>query len=89
MTVAAAIIMVPKVENGVVTWRVPLGKGAVPHVALDDCEYYARWLFDHPERSDGMNLEVAIAHIPYADLAAAFQTVTGKPAQYIDEPMDV
>lgn len=89
MTVAAAIIMVPKVENGVVTWRVPLGKGAVPHVALDDCEYYARWFFDHLERSDGMDFEVAIVHILYADLAAAFQKVTGKLAQYIDEPVDV
>jgi hypothetical protein len=39
-----------------VTWRVPLGDGAVPHVALEDCGYYARWLFDNPERANGMNL---------------------------------
>ncbi|TQN63927.1 NmrA-like family domain-containing protein 1 [Colletotrichum shisoi] len=77
------------VENGVVTWRVPLGDGAVPHVALGDSEHYVRWLFDHPDRSDGMDLEVAIDHIHYADLASAFQKVTGKPAQYIDTPADV
>ncbi|KAK3900310.1 hypothetical protein C8A05DRAFT_17366 [Staphylotrichum tortipilum] len=87
MTVSSKTIMTPRVLDGVVTWMVPLGDGAVPHVSLDDCEHYVRWLFDHPERSDGMNLEVAIDHIPYADLAAAFQKVTGKPAQYIDTPM--
>ncbi len=87
MAVSSKTIMTPRVQDGVVTWMVPLGDGAVPHVSLDDCEHYVRWLFDHPERSDGMNLEVAIDHIPYADLAAAFQKVTGKPAQYIDTPM--
>ncbi|KAJ0164878.1 hypothetical protein CTA2_12991 [Colletotrichum tanaceti] len=89
MTVSSRAVMTPRVEDGVVTWRVPLGDGAVPHVALDDCEHYVRWLFDHPDRSDGMNLEVAIDHIPYAALASAFQKVTGQPAQYIDVPADV
>ncbi|KXH55212.1 NmrA-like family protein [Colletotrichum salicis] len=81
MTISSKTIMTPRVENGIVTWRVPLGAGAVPHVALDDCEHYARWLFDHPERSDGMDLEVAIDHVDYADLAKAFERAMGKPAQ--------
>lgn len=89
MTVSSKTLMTPQVENGVVTWRVPLGDGAVPHVALDDCEHYARWLFDHPDRANGMDLEVAIEHVHYADMAAAFEKVTGKPAQYIDIPLDV
>jgi hypothetical protein len=76
--------MTPTVEDGVVTWRVPLGEGAVPHVSLEDCGYYVRWLFDHPERAIGMDLEVAIDHIAYADLAVAFENVTGHPARYID-----
>ena len=70
------------------TWRVPLGEGAVPHVALEDCGFYVRWLFDHPERANGMDLEVAIEHITYADMAAAFEKVTGHPAQYIDTDLD-
>jgi len=47
----------PFVEDGVVgsSWR-----RAVPHVALEDCGYYACWLFDNSERANGMNLEVAI-----------------------------
>lgn len=80
--------MTPSVENGVVTWRVPLGEGAVVHVALEDCGYYVRWLFDNPERANGMDLEVALEHVNYADLAAAFEEVTGRPAQYIDTSLE-
>ncbi|UGV28455.1 NmrA family protein [Rhodopseudomonas boonkerdii] len=76
--------MTPRMEDGVLTWRVPLGDGAVVHVALEDCAYYVRWLFDNPERSNGMDLEVAIEHVRYADLAAAFERVTGCPARYVD-----
>ncbi|MCG2626275.1 NmrA family NAD(P)-binding protein [Bradyrhizobium sp. WYCCWR 13023] len=76
--------MTPTVEDGIVTWRVPLGDGAVVHASSEDCGYYVRWLFDHPERTNGMNLEVAIEHVAYAGLAAAFTKVTGKPARYID-----
>jgi len=88
MVISPGTPMTPTVEDGIVTWRVPLGEGAVPHVALEDCGYYVRWLFDHPERANGMNLEVAIEHIAYANLAAAFEKVTGHPAQYIDTNLD-
>lgn len=80
--------MTPAIEDGVLTWRTPLGEGAVAHVALEDCAYYVRWLFDNPERANGMNLEVAIEPVRYADLAAAFTQVTGHPAQYIDTALD-
>ena len=88
MTISAVTPMTPSVEDGVVTWRVPLGDGAVPHVALEDCGYYARWLFDNSERANGMNLEVAIEPVDYHKLAAAFETVTGHPAQYIDTELN-
>jgi hypothetical protein len=88
MAISPGTPMTPNVEDGVLTWRVPLGEGAVPHVSLEDCGYYVRWLFDHPERASGMDLEVAVDHIAYEDLAAAFQKVTGHPAQYIDTDLD-
>lgn len=88
MSISMATIFTPTVEDGVVTWRVPLGQGAVVHVALDDCEHYARWLFDNTKRSNGLDLEVAIDHIPYAELAAAFEKVSGHPARYIDTDLD-
>lgn len=80
--------MTPSIEYGVVTWRVPLGDGAVVHVALEDCGTYVRWLFDHPDRADGMNLAVAIEPVRYDALAAAFTRVTGHPARYIDIDID-
>ncbi|KAF7917873.1 uncharacterized protein EAE97_012011 [Botrytis byssoidea] len=88
MAISENTVMVPTVENGVVTWRVPLGDGAIPHVALEDCGPYVRWLFDHPERSNGMDLLVAIADISYSEMATAFEKVTGHPAQYIDTDFD-
>lgn len=88
MAISSHTIMTPTVENGTVTWRVPLADGAVMHVALDDCEYYVRWLFDHPEQANGLDLEVGIAHIPYSELAEAFEKVTGHPAKYVDTDME-
>jgi hypothetical protein len=88
MAFSAQTPMTPRMEDGVLTWRVPLGMGAVVHVALEDCAYYVRWLFDNPERANGMDLEVAIDHIRYADLAAAFTRVTGHPARYVDTDLD-
>ncbi len=84
MAISAMTPMSPAVEDGVLTWRVPLGLGAVPHVALEDCGHYVRWLFDHPNLANGMDLEVAIEPVRYADLAAAFERVTGHPARYVD-----
>ncbi|OLN86605.1 NmrA-like family domain-containing protein 1-like protein 6 [Colletotrichum chlorophyti] len=89
MTISQKTIMTPRVEEGVVTWAAPLGKGAVAHVSLDDCEYYVRWLFDHADESDGMDLEVAIDHIHYDDLAAAFEKATGNPARFINVTYDM
>ncbi|MDT5093235.1 MAG: hypothetical protein QOH60_2598 [Mycobacterium sp.] len=88
MVISPGTPMTPNVETGVVTWRVPLGDGAVPHVSLEDCGYYVRWLFDHPERANGMDLEVAVDHIAYTDLATAFEKVTGHPALYVDTDLD-
>jgi hypothetical protein len=88
MAFSAQTPMTPRIEEGVLTWRVPLGQGAVVHVALEDCAYYARWLFDHPDHANGMDLEVAIEPVRYADLAAAFTRVTGHAARYIDTDLD-
>ena len=88
MTLGRQTPMAPELIDGVVTWRVPLGDGAVPHVDLDDCGHYVKWLFDHPERANGLDLKVSIAHIGYAELASAFTAVTGKPARYIDLTLD-
>jgi hypothetical protein len=88
MTISSLTLMTPTIEDGIVTWRVPLGDGAVNHVSLDDCGPYARWLFDNQERANGIDLEVAIAPITYNELAAAFEKVTGHKAQYLDTSLE-
>ncbi|KPI37305.1 uncharacterized protein AB675_1431 [Cyphellophora attinorum] len=90
MSISSNTMFTPSIENGTATWRVPLGEhgGGVVHVALDDCEYYVRWMFDNPDRIAGQDLEVAIDHISYHDLAKAFTKVTGHPAQYIDTTLE-
>jgi hypothetical protein len=42
ITISSTTITSPTVEDGIVTWRVPLGDGAVGLVALEDCGYYVR-----------------------------------------------
>jgi uncharacterized protein YbjT (DUF2867 family) len=90
MAIAIGTPMTPVIEkdeqeNDAVTWKVPLNDdGAVAHVALEDCGPYVRWLFDHPDRANGLDLEVAIEHVHYADLAKAFTKVTGRPARFVD-----
>ncbi|EEU34777.1 uncharacterized protein NECHADRAFT_44738, partial [Fusarium vanettenii 77-13-4] len=86
MAISSAGPAVPKVEVDEVTGEdVPLTHdGAVVHVALDDCGYYVRWLFENPQEADGRDLEVAIEHVHYDDLAKAFERVTGRKARFID-----
>jgi hypothetical protein len=88
MTIANGTPMAPTVEDGIVTWRAPLGPGAVPHVSLEDCGYYVRWLFDNIDKANGLDLEVSIEHVYYEDLARAFEAVTGHPARFIDVDLD-
>jgi len=71
--------MTPTVEDGVVTWRVPLGEGAVPHCHLRIADTTFVGSSTIPS-APAHELEVAIDHIAYADLAAAFRRSTGIPS---------
>lgn len=90
MAISSSGPMVPRVEKDeqgqdVLTWRVPLtDDGGIPHIALDDCGYYVKWLMENPAEADGLDLEVSIEHVHYADLAKAFEQVTGHKARFID-----
>lgn len=68
-------------------FSVPLGDGAVAFIYLEDLGLYARWIFDHPEESRGLDLEIATEHVDFGDLAKTFTEVTGKPARY--EPISL
>jgi NmrA-like family len=93
MAIASTTVMTPLMEtddhgNNVITWRVPLGDGAVPHVALSDCGMYVKWLVENQDRANGMDLETAICHVGYKELASAFTKVTGHKARYIDVSLE-
>ncbi|KAL5095115.1 hypothetical protein Trisim1_003724 [Trichoderma cf. simile WF8] len=93
MMLSPGTVITPNIETdeageAVVTWRAPLGDGACPHVALDDCGHYVLWLFDNYNEADGMNLETSISHIRYEEFATAFNKVTGKKARFVDVDLD-
>lgn len=65
-----------------------LGKGQPPMVHLDDIGRYASWIFEHPERSTGLNLQVATENIGWEYLAKTYSSVTGRKAVYKDISLD-
>jgi hypothetical protein len=75
-------------DPDVLVFSAPLGPGRPPLIHLADLGRYARWLFDHPERSNGMTLSVATENVGWAYLAETFTRVTGKKAVYKDITLD-
>jgi hypothetical protein len=68
-------------ENGTYVFRMPLDDGAIPFVHLDDLGPYVHWIFSHIDQSAGLNVKVAIEHVPLDLIASTFTKVTGKPAR--------
>jgi hypothetical protein len=75
-------------DPDVMVFAAPLGKGQPPLIHLADLARYARWLFDNPERSNGVNLMVATENVGWEYLAKTFTEVTGKKAVYKDITLD-
>lgn len=48
-----------KAVPSVMVFAAPLGDGAMPLIVLGDLGVCARWLFDHPERSNDMTLKAS------------------------------
>ncbi|KAI0975050.1 hypothetical protein F4678DRAFT_360176 [Xylaria arbuscula] len=84
MTLGKHTPFAPVVENETAVWRIPLADGAVPFTALEDCGFYVKYLFDHPQETDGWNLAVALDHVTFTDYTRAFTAITGKPAKWED-----
>lgn len=68
--------------DGSFVFYAPLGDAEVPLIHLHDYGLYARWLFDNPARSNGMDLHVGTEDISYTNLAKVFTEVTGIPSIY-------
>ncbi|OQU97005.1 hypothetical protein CLAIMM_03010 [Cladophialophora immunda] len=74
--------------DGTYVFQMPLGDGAIPFVHLEDLGPYVHWIFAHIDRSAGLNLKVAIEHVPLDLVASTFTKVTGKPARAEDLSLD-
>ncbi|KAF4611364.1 hypothetical protein G7Y89_g15650 [Cudoniella acicularis] len=79
-----------KGEDGeeVFVFAAPVGSGSPPLICLDDLGEYARWIIDHPEKSNEMNLRLATEHVGWEYLAKTFTEVTGKKAVFRDLTLD-
>ncbi|KIY66645.1 NAD-P-binding protein [Cylindrobasidium torrendii FP15055 ss-10] len=72
-----------KREDGTVVFRLPLGDtGAIPYITLEDLAFYARYIFDNPDKTSGEILEPVSDIVTGAQLAGTLTNVTGKPASY-------
>ena len=80
----------PEVVDGEKTYvfKAPLGSGAPPMIYLEDLGRYCKWLFDHPEKADGMNLKIATKQISWENVAKSFSEVTGKKSRFEDITLD-
>ena len=78
-------VFAPRTQaDGTLLYAHPIGDGKVPMIHLDDLGQYARWIFDHPERSNGMDLEVATAHVGWHELVNCIHRLTGKKAVFVN-----
>lgn len=67
-------------EDGTREFALPLGDGAVPFTCIEEIGYMARWVYEHPEESAGLNIKMAVEHVSLPMLAGAFTSATEKPA---------
>ena len=81
--------MAPNVDSdGTFVFSLPLANGAIPYIHLDDMGGYVQWALSNPEQSNGLDLGVATAHASGEELASTFTAATGKPAKYVDQPIE-
>ena len=75
-------------EDGSLLWRLPLGTGHVPLIALSDFGVFARHIFDNPETTSAIDLEVASQMATGSDIAQAYEKITGRKAVYENITLD-
>lgn len=49
-------------------------------MALEDVGVFVKWIFDNPDHSAGINLEMATDQVSFSDIVSAFTKVTGRKA---------
>jgi hypothetical protein len=73
-----------KSRDGVYEFKIGIGaKGSMALVSLHDLAWFARHIFEHPDKFRGDLLSVGIEHATGQRMAEAFSAVTGQPARFV------
>lgn len=75
-------------DPSTLVFSAPVGSGSSPLIYLPDLGRYARWMFDTPDRSNGMNLQIATENVGWDYLTKTFTEVTGRNAIFKDVTLD-
>jgi nucleoside-diphosphate-sugar epimerase len=88
MELLSAVMAPSKLEDGTTIFPLPLGDGAIPFIHLGDFGKYVHWALSHPDRSNHLDFGIATAHVSGLEIEEAFIAHTGKPAKYVDLPIE-
>ncbi len=69
-------------------FNIPLGVGRWPMIALDDIAWFAKLVLNDRGQWGGRTLRVLSEALTGSEIAAAFERVTGIPAEYRDVSLD-
>lgn len=75
-------------ENGSLNFQLPLNEGAIPFIHLGDFGKYVDWALSNPDKSGQLDLGIATEHATGAQIAEACAKVTGKPANFVNIPVE-
>ena len=89
MELLSAVLSPSEQADGTLLFQLPLGEGAVPFIHLDDFGKYVHWALSHPERSNHLDFGIATAHVSGHEIEEAVSTYTGKPAKFVDIPVEL
>lgn len=80
MLVKGSLFCPRELPNGTFAFAVPVDKGHVCMIALDDLSFYVDWIFSNPDKSAGIDLAVATEDVTWDNLVKTFTEVTGRKA---------
>lgn len=79
----------PSPAGDLYTFDLPIGKGRIPFIHLDDFARYVAYSVANPIQTASADLKVATVDATGDEIAQAFTTVTGKQAVYAESPLDL
>lgn len=57
-------------------------------MALEDVGHFVKWIFDFPEKSNGINLEMATDQVSFSDIVSAYTRLNNRKAYHRHMPLN-